>query len=79
MRSHCSASNGSGLQRVPYLIFVRIYRIEKVPVWKLFTGLVGVGGVMTLGGVGAIVYDGERDMEYFHSLSSNGVVQKKRS
>ena len=34
---------------------------------------------MTLGGVGAVVYDGERDMEYFHSLSPKGVVQKKRS
>ena len=28
---------------------------------------------MTLGGVGAVVYDGERDMEYFHSLSPKGV------
>ena len=78
-RSHSSASNGSGLHRVSYLISVRIYQIEKIPVWRLFTGLVGGGGFMTLGGVGAVVYDGERDMEYFHSLSPKGVVQKKRS
>ena len=75
MRSHSSASNGSGLHRVLYLISVRIYQIEKIPVWKSSTGLVGGGGFMTLGGVGAVLYDGERDMEY----SPKGVVQKKRS
>ena len=53
MRSHSSASNGSGLHRVSYLISVRIYQIEKIPVWNLFTGLVGGGGFMTLGGVAA--------------------------
>ena len=55
MRSHCSASNGSGLHRVSYMISVRIYQIEKIPVWKSFTGLVEGGGFMTLGGVGASV------------------------
>ena len=30
---------------------MRIYQIEKIPVWKSFTGLVGGGGFMTLGGV----------------------------
>ena len=25
-----------------------------------------------------VLYDGERDMDYFHSLSPKGVVQKKR-
>ena len=53
MRSHNSASNGSGWHRVSYLISVRIYQIENIPVWKTFTGLVEVGGFMTLGGVAA--------------------------
>ena len=40
VRSYSSASNGSGLHIVLYLISVRIYQIEKIPVWRSFTGLV---------------------------------------
>ena len=55
----------------------------------MFTGLVGGGGVGVVIVVGVdavakgdakithVLYDGERDMEYFQSLSPKGVVQKK--
>ena len=55
----------------------------------MFTGLVGGGGVGVVIVVGEdavakgdakithVLYDGERDMEYFQSLSPKGVVQKK--
>ena len=36
-RSHNSASNGPGLHRVCYLIAVRIYQIEKMPGFNIFS------------------------------------------
>ena len=36
-RSHSSASNGPGLHRVCYLIAVRIYQIEKMPGFNIFS------------------------------------------